>query len=1150
MKLQKLTIHNIASIEDAEINFESNPLADSEVFLITGKTGSGKSTILDAICLALYGDTPRLDGTLMEGNIKENDENKAEEEKKKDDNPKETNKKVTLKDPRQLMRKNTGEAFVILNFIGSDGIHYEACWSVVRAYKKVTGKLQPKSWKLKNLDTDYTYTSDKEIKNEIFKAIGLDFKQFCRTTLLAQGEFTKFLNSKDEDKAAILEKITGMDIYSKIGMKVYEVTSEKERTWKDAQQLVENTHTLTADEILAKKKDIDDAVLQIENIKKDSDKESAKLQWIKKDALLGKEVETYTENHKQALEEVECDEFKEKETLAKQWNATIGARNWLSAMKNAEDSKALQQKSLSALKNGYANILDGFAFEEQEKDKTETAIRDLSDIIEKEKDKATVYDNAQTIVAYLNTIADGRSKIASNLVNIEKENKSLTEVLQPAFNKAKQNVTTALNDFNQQDNTIKAEEKKLEALQLNELRKDSGNAQKLQQSITTAFDRMESLNTEIKRKTDTANALKDKFSDIEKKKKESVALDPPLHDAEVKKNTCKEMLDRQSDTIDKFAKTLRQKLHVGDRCPICQQEIKSQLPHEEELAKLVKQLQEAFDKANAEYNELFDKKSHLEAEIKALEKSYNIEKDALEKDKSVETAMQKVVQACKDCGIETVDESTADTLRSLSEKTQKNAEELGKKISDGEAKEKIINGQRTVLESIRKKLEQLRETMQKAQQDCNDCNNRINTAKELVNTKKEEVANAESKVAPYITGQWTIDWKTSPTEFASDLDRLSKAYQENTRNRQTLENQLNDFTKNNQLVRDVIADIKLLMPDWEELTATGIVKLPDLLKKANELKSNADTALVQLRLAEDTANENHRKLDAFLSNNEVLSMERLTELDVYSQQKITDINSSLSESKNKVLSQKTLMEKAVAEQAEHQKTKPAMTEEDTEERLNAVLKYYENMSHEISEKKGAIQQELDANEKAESQLGKLKKDAENKKADYLKWDRLNKLIGDAKGNTFRKIAQSYVLNSLIHSANSYMKTLTDRYTLKVTPGTFIIMIEDAYQGYVSRSASTISGGESFLVSLSLALALSDIGQNLAVDTLFIDEGFGTLSGEPLQNAINTLRSLHTKSGRHVGIISHVEELRERIPVQIQVIQEGNNSSSEVKVVTA
>ncbi len=168
---------------------------------------------------------------------------------------------------------------------------------------------------------------------------------------------------------------------------------------------------------------------------------------------------------------------------------------------------------------------------------------------------------------------------------------------------------------------------------------------------------------------------------------------------------------------------------------------------------------------------------------------------------------------------------------------------------------------------------------------------------------------------------------------------------------------------------------------------------------------------------------------------------------------------------------------------------------------------------------------------------------------FEKWDRLNSLIGDATGGKFRKIAQSYVLASLIHSANSYMRTLSERYTLKVRPGTFVIMLEDAYQGYTSRSASTLSGGESFLVSLSLALALSDIGNRMQVDTLFIDEGFGSLSGEPLQNAISTLKSLHSVAGRHVGIISHVEELKERIPVQIQVNQEGNQSSSRISIVS-
>ena len=181
------------------------------------------------------------------------------------------------------------------------------------------------------------------------------------------------------------------------------------------------------------------------------------------------------------------------------------------------------------------------------------------------------------------------------------------------------------------------------------------------------------------------------------------------------------------------------------------------------------------------------------------------------------------------------------------------------------------------------------------------------------------------------------------------------------------------------------------------------------------------------------------------------------------------------------------------------------------------------------------------------QKGELIREAERLKKEYEKWSRMNALIGDATGKKFRQIAQSYILSDLINSANHYMRSLTDRYTLKVVPGTFVIMVEDAYQGYASRAASTISGGESFLVSLSLALALSDIGQQLCVDILFIDEGFGTLSGDPLQNAISTLRALHRKAGRRVGIISHVEELREKIPVQIKVNQEGTESSSKIEV---
>jgi exonuclease SbcC len=171
---------------------------------------------------------------------------------------------VTLKDPRQLMRRNTGEAFVTLAFTGSNGIPYEATWSVARARKKATGNIQSKDWQLKNLSTNSILEKDTEIKDEIVKAIGLDFNQFCRTTMLAQGEFTRFLNSGDGEKAEILEKITGVDIYSRIGAKVFEVTNQKKQAWEESKRLVDGVLTLSAEEIAAKKeKTLANAIINI-----------------------------------------------------------------------------------------------------------------------------------------------------------------------------------------------------------------------------------------------------------------------------------------------------------------------------------------------------------------------------------------------------------------------------------------------------------------------------------------------------------------------------------------------------------------------------------------------------------------------------------------------------------------------------------------------------------------------------------------------------------------------------------------------------------------------------------------------------------------------------------------------------------------------
>ena len=329
MKFQKLTIHNIASIEDAVIDFEAQPLADSEVFLITGKTGAGKSTILDAICLALYADTPRLYSTKMQGVTMD------------------AEKQVKIDDPRQLMRRNTTEAFVSLTFIGSNGVSYEATWAVARAYKKVSGSIKGKTWELKNLETEVTLTKDTEIKNEIRAAVGLDFNQFCRTTMLAQGEFTRFLNSKDDEKAEILEKITGVDVYSKIGAKVYELTDKKKKEWEDAKRIVEGTRTLTDEEIAEKQEALSVLDNQYKEIKAGSDKDITKRDWLSKESELTKALNDAAEALRIANEVVQSEDFKQKEQNIKDWNTTIDARLWMTEVKKASSTLEAQKKALS-----------------------------------------------------------------------------------------------------------------------------------------------------------------------------------------------------------------------------------------------------------------------------------------------------------------------------------------------------------------------------------------------------------------------------------------------------------------------------------------------------------------------------------------------------------------------------------------------------------------------------------------------------------------------------------------------------------------------------------------------------------------------------------------------------------------------------------
>ncbi|MGY2177891.1 AAA family ATPase [Pseudomonas azotoformans] len=208
--------------------------------------------------------------------------------------------------------------------------------------------------------------------------------------------------------------------------------------------------------------------------------------------------------------------------------------------------------------------------------------------------------------------------------------------------------------------------------------------------------------------------------------------------------------------------------------------------------------------------------------------------------------------------------------------------------------------------------------------------------------------------------------------------------------------------------------------------------------------------------------------------------------------------------------------------------------------LNQQLAESEKHCAELRARQSEDQRRQDANQAFSEQIAKAYDE-------WQRWARLNALIGSATGDTFRKIAQAYNLDLLVHHANVQLRQLVRRYRLKRGGSMLGLLVMDTEMGDELRSVHSLSGGETFLVSLALALGLASMASStLKIESLFIDEGFGSLDPESLQLAMDALDGLQAQ-GRKVAVISHVQEMHERIPVQIQVKRQGNGLSTlEVK----
>jgi len=333
----------------------------------------------------------------------------------------------------------------------------------------------------------------------------------------------------------------------------------------------------------------------------------------------------------------------------------------------------------------------------------------------------------------------------------------------------------------------------------------------------------------------------------------------------------------------------------------------------------------------------------------------------------------------------------------------------------------------------------------------------------------------------------------------------------------------NKFNTINEKYNSLSKDLVNLDSKDESLNSQTIElsqKLIDDNTKLEEIKQNFNTALAE---------------NSFSSKEEfekaLLAKEQREELSLMCK--------ALEEKYTQIQTLKIDTEKKLSEQKELNLTDKEL------QTLNDELKDLQIAIDELQKSIGSLEKEFEINalnmQKHENKINELQK----KKEAFKVWIKLNEMIGSASGDKFAKFAQGITLDQLIYLANKHLQILSPRYELQRNSDSnklLEIEIIDGFQGNVIRPVSTLSGGESFIVSLSLALGLSSLAsQKISIDSLFLDEGFGTLDSDSLELALNALNQLQS-SGKMVGVISHVEALKERIPLQIRVMPKGDGTS--------
>ena len=458
--------------------------------------------------------------------------------------------------------------------------------------------------------------------------------------------------------------------------------------------------------------------------------------------------------------------------------------------------------------------------------------------------------------------------------------------------------------------------------------------------------------------------------------------------------------------------------------------------------------------------------------------------------------------------------------------------EMQKKINDSNNHLTLLNNE---LKDIRKEFENAVRSRDKAKEDRQTVVNEIERISSLIKIDNEMIAKALQDAGGMIVIEgWREMWDSDPSGLLSSIRDSAAEYDGWVKDVAATEKLLSQALPALENVEKILTEISEVWKDWNCDNVTDAILVDRLTDKCIDFSAKVHALTTSLANERERMAKATGELDAFLSLNQDFDLGRIEYISLI--KNISEIrkqhDAEITRSKN--------AESVLAAKQKELDLHLASCPEDVRdgvaiETMKSMLADVRSAIDTVMSDIGRIEQQLKSNEQNIVRFSAEKEKEEAKRRIFVEWESLNKLFGGGDGKIFRRIAQSFILNDLLHRANGYLVKLNKRYRLDCEPGTLTIRMMDMYQNDAQGPVDILSGGEGFLVSLSLALALSSLNRrNLSVDTLFIDEGFGTLSGDVLNTVMNMLEKLQGINGKRVGIISHVEGLKERIPVQIKV----------------